>query len=140
MANYLTSGKNNFYVEIDGHKFANFISVSEIKGTAQVIHDIGGQDKIARKIPTKVTYEDITFVRNADPNDMELKNWFKTVIDNKVERKSMSIVIMDQAFNEKRFNMYECFPSHHSISSLNSQETGALQETITVAFENGEWA
>lgn len=140
MSNYLTSSKNNFYIEIDGHKFVNFISVSDITGTAQVIHDIGGKDKIARKIPTKVTYNDITFIRNADPTDMELKNWFKSVIDNKVQRKSMSIVIVDQIGTEKRFNMFECFPSSHSVSSLNSQETGALQETITVAFENGEWA
>ena len=92
MAEYLSTSKTNFKVEIDGIDYGNFTSVSGLGATAEIMDDIGGMDRNARKVPGKVKYETIKLVRNCDPTDKVLKDWWKTVERGTPERKAVSIV------------------------------------------------
>ena len=141
MADYTTTMKTNFKVEIDGIDYGNFISVSGLGATADITDDIGGMDKNARKIPGKVKYETVTLVRNCDPTDKVLREWWNTVEKGEPERKAVSIVLFDRSGIEEiaRRNLFECVPCGWSMSDLNSQEAGSITETIQLAYEDGKW-
>ena len=141
MAEYLSTMKAFFKVEIDGVRFGNFISVSGLGATADITDDIGGMDKNAKKIPGKVKYETVTLVRNCDPTDSELKEWWKSVERGKPQRKPVSILFFDRSGNKEisRRNLYECVPCGWSMSDLNSQESGPITETLQLVYEDADW-
>ncbi|MDY6968004.1 MAG: phage tail protein [Spirochaetota bacterium] len=142
MSDYVTTNRTNFKVSIDGIEFGNFISVTGLGGTAEITDDIGGMDKNARKIPGKVKYEVVTLLRNCDPKDKVLKDWWKTVERGKPERKPVSIVYLDRDGDTEvaRRNLFECVPTGWDISDLGSSETGPLTESISLVYEDAEWA
>lgn len=141
-ADYTVTMKTNFKVEIDGIDYGNFVSVSGLGATAEITDDIGGVDKNARKIPGKVKYETVTLMRNSDPKDTVLKDWWKTVERGTPERKAVSIVLFDRnGFDEiSRRNLYECVPCGWDMSDLSSEESGAIRESLSFVYEDGDWA
>lgn len=142
MADYITTMKANFKVEIDGIEYGNFITVTGLGATADVVDDIGGMDKNARKIPGKVKYETVVLTRNSDPKDPVLKDWWKTVERGVPERKSCAIVFFDRdgVSEISRRNLYNCVPCGWDMSDLNSNENGTITESISIAYEDGDWA
>lgn len=144
MAEYLTTMKTNFKVEIDGIDFGNFISVSGLGGTAEVSDDIGGMDRKPRKVPGKVNYENVVLTRNCDPTNLVLKEWWKTVErgDANPERKAVSIVLFDRGGTKEiaRRNLFECVPCGWSMSDLNAGENGLITESLTIVYEDAQWA
>lgn len=142
MADYTVTMKTNFKVEIDGIDYGNFVSVSGLGATAEITDDIGGVDKNARKIPGKVKYETVVLTRNADPKDAVLKEWWKTVERGTPERKAVSIVLFDRNGVDEvsRRNLYECVPCGWDMSDLSSEESGAIRESISLVYEDGDWA
>jgi phage tail-like protein len=139
---YLPTTKTYFKVEIDGIDYGNFVSVSGMGAGAEVSDDMGGMDKNPRKVVGKVKYETVKLVRNADPRDKILKDWWKTVERGSPEQKSLSIVFMDRdgTTEIQRRNLFNCVPCNWLMSDLRSTDTGVIQETISVVYENAEWA
>jgi phage tail-like protein len=133
--------RTNFKVEIDGIDYGNFISVTGLGGTAEITDDIGGVDKNSRKIPGKVKYEVVTLTRNADPRNTILRDWWKTVERGNPERKAVSVVFFDRDMVTEiaRRNLFECVPSGWDMSDLNSQESGAITESLSIVYEDGDW-
>lgn len=142
MADYLPTTKAYFKVEIDGIDYGNFVSISGLGATAEVSDDMGGMDKNPRKVVGKVKYDTVKLVRNADPRDKVLKEWWKTVERGNPEQKSLSIVFMDRdgVSEIQRRNLYNCVPCGWNMSDLGSAETGVIQETISIVYENADWA
>ena len=142
MADYLPTAKAYFKVEIDGIDYGNFVSISGLGATAEVADDMGGMDKNPRKVVGKVKYVTVKMTRNSDPRDKVLKDWWKTVERGKPEQKSISIVFMDRdgVTEIQRRNLFNCVPCAWSISDLGSGEQGVNQETISIVYENAEWA
>jgi phage tail-like protein len=142
MAEYLPMMKTNFKVEIDGIDYGNFISVTGLGATADTTDDIGGMDKNARKIPGKVKYETLVLTRNCDPTDKVLREWWKTVERGDPERKAVSIVIFDRGGAQEiaRRNLFECVPCGWDMSDLSSTESGAITESISLVYEDADWA
>lgn len=141
MADYLPTTKQNFKIEIDGIDYGNFISVTGLGATADIIDDIGGMDKNAKKVPGKVKYETLTLTRNADPTDKVLKEWWKTVERGTPERKAVSVVFFDRSGTSEiaRRNLFECCPCGWDMSDLSSQESGAITESISLVYEDADW-
>ena len=110
--------------------------------TAEVADDMGGMDKNPRKVVGKVKYDTVKMTRNSDPRDKVLKDWWKTVERGNPEQKSISIVFMDRdgVTEIQRRNLFNCVPCAWSISDLGSGEQGVNQETISIVYENAEWA
>ena len=142
MADYLPTTKTYFKVEIDGIDYGNFVSVSGLGATAEVADDMGGMDNNPSKIVGKVKYDTVKLVRNADPRDKVLKEWWKSVERGSPEQKSVSIVFMDRdgTTEIQRRNLFNCVPCGWTMSDMNSTETGSMQETISIVYEDAEWA
>ena len=142
MADYLPTTKAYFKVEVDGIDYGNFVSISGLGATAEVSDDMGGMDKNPRKVVGKVKYDTVKLVRNADPCDKVLKEWWKTVERGNPEQKSVSIVFMDRdgVSEIQRRNLYNCVPCGWTMSDLGSQESGVIQETISLVYENADWS
>ena len=142
MADYLPTTKAYFKVEVDGIDYGNFVSISGLGATAEVSDDRGGMDKNPRKVVGKVKYDTVKLVRNADPRDKVLKEWWKTVERGNPEQKSVSIVFMDRdgVSEIQRRNLYNCVPCGWTMSDLGSQESGVIQETISIVYENADWS
>jgi phage tail-like protein len=143
MAEYNVATTQNFQVEIDGISYGNFISVSGLGVQADVSDDIGGMDVIGRKVAGKVNYGPVTLVRNWDPTDKQLQDWWKKVESpgEEPEIKNISIVIKDKTNTAEviRRNLMQCLPSGYEISDLNSNESSIMTETITVVFDTAEY-
>lgn len=142
MAGYNPTTKTYFKVEVDGIDYGNFVTVSGLGASAEVSDDMGGMDKNPRKVVGKVKYETVKMVRNADPRDKTLKDWWKTVERGNPEQKSVSIVFMDRdGISEiQRRNLFNCVPCGWHISDLSSTENGVITETISLVYERAEWA
>jgi phage tail-like protein len=141
MANYTSQMKTNFKVQIDGIDYGNFVSVTGLGATAEITDDIGGMDKNSKKIPGKVKYDVVTLIRNSDPTDKVLREWWKTVERGTPEKKAVSIIFFDRSGTNEvaRRNFYECCPCGWSMSDLNSQEKGAIQETLQMVCDDADW-
>jgi len=139
---YFPTTKTYFKVEVDGVDFGNFVSVSGLGANAEVSDDMGGMDKNPRKVVGKVKYEKVTLVRNADPRDKVLKEWWKTVERGNPEQKSVSIVFMDRdgVKEIQRRNLFNAVPCGWNISDLSSTDNGVITETISLVYEDAEWA
>lgn len=142
MAEYMPTNKTNFKVEIDGIDYGNFQSVSGLGATAEVSDDMGGMDKNPRKVVGKVKYDTIKLIRNADPRDKILKDWWKTVERGNPEVKSVSVVFMDRdgVSEIQRRNLFNCVPCAWTMSDISSTESGIMQETISIVYEDADWA
>jgi phage tail-like protein len=139
---YSPTTKSYFKVEIDGIDYGNFVSVTGLNATADVSDDMGGMDKNPKKVVGKVKYEKLTLVRNADPRDKFLKEWWKTVERGNPEQKSVSIVFVDRdgVSEIQRRNLFNCVPCGWAISDLSSNENGVITESISLVYENADWA
>ena len=40
----------------------------------------------------------------------------------------------------QRRNLYNCVPCGWTMSDLGSQESGVIQETISLVYENADWS
>jgi phage tail-like protein len=141
MADYTSQVRTNFKVEIDGIDYGNFISVVGLGGNVEVMDDIGGMDRNARKIPGNVVYETVTLKRNSDPKDSILRDWWSTVERGTPERKAVSIVYFDRNGTDEiaRRNLFECVPCGWDMSDLDTSGKGPLTESISLVYEDANW-
>jgi phage tail-like protein len=139
---YIPTTKTYFKVEVDGIDFGNFVSVSGLGATAEVSDDMGGMDKTPRKVVGKVKYDTLTLVRNSDPRDKKLREWWKTVERGDPQQKAVSIVFMnrDGTSEIQRRNLFNAVPCGWNMSDLSSTDNGVITETISLVYEDAEWA
>lgn len=91
----------NFLVELDGISQASFQECSGLDAsTDSVDYREGGDPNHVRKLTGLNKYSPITLKRGITDSD-ELWQWRQTVIDGKTQRKSGSIVLLDEAGTEK---------------------------------------
>src|SRR5207247_1778832 len=65
----------------------------------------------------------------------EFYDWFKTVYEGNVQRKSISIVYMtDDGGESTRVNLHECWPKKWKLSGLNSRTSGHVSETLEIMY------
>src|SRR5256885_16703085 len=84
----------NFVVEIDGIASAGFTECSGLSSETTIIEYREGSDKGAiRKLPSLHKYSNITLKRGLTAN-RDLWNWHKTVIDDAIAQRSVSIRLL----------------------------------------------
>ncbi|NEP00804.1 MAG: phage tail protein [Symploca sp. SIO2E9] len=139
----------NFKVEIDGITRAGFRNCSGIETTQEISTYREGTDKSlsARQIPAMLTLSQVTLSRGIT-DDRELWDWrikVATAKDPSEYRKNMSIVLWDDAGNEKiRWNLINCWPVKWTGPTLDSTSNEIAIETLEIAHEgitveNGKW-
>jgi phage tail-like protein len=127
----------NFKVEIDGVARNGFREISGLDMSTDVVEYRNGNDTIgtASKLPGLHKYSNIT-LKDGITMDDSLWVWRKTVIDKKTERKNGSIILCDEAGEEKiRWNFREGWPTKYTCPTLNATGNEVAVETLEIAHE-----
>ena len=125
----------NFRVEIDGVVVGSFSEASGIGSETTVIEYKDGTTGQIFLLPGDTHYSPVTLKRGMTDN-MELWNWRQDVIDGKLDRKSMSIAILNAGGSEvARYNFVNAWPSKMSIGPLSANSNEVLVEEIVIVHE-----
>ena len=134
---------SQFGLEIDGVELARFTGISGLGYESEVVtfQDTLADGKIiTRKRPGRISFPDIVLKRGLSA-DNALVDWYQTVVNGAVERKSGSIVIYDQTSTEiGRWNFENAWISKWSASALDAGTDDIMIEEITIAHEYMERA
>jgi phage tail-like protein len=133
---HLVSSK--FKVEIEGVTVAAFTSFEGIESETEVIQFDDGDDLIVRKRPGRTHYANLVLKRGYINTD-ELWNWYKKVIEGKLERRSGSIIsLADDGTEILRYNFFEGWPCKWKGFVFDANKRGTLFEEIEIAVEKVE--
>ena len=131
----------NFLVEIDGITAAGFQECSGLESSTETVeYREGGENSTSRKLPGRTTFGDIVLKRGITDSE-ELWDWRKSVINGSIQRKSGSIILLDQERNEaRRWNFHSAWPSKWEGPSLDAKANDVAIETLTITHESLEIA
>src|ERR1700682_4878247 len=116
---------HKFNVEIDGV-------------TVGGVHRVDGLDMITHFRPGRQKPGRVTIERDWS-STKEFFNWRQTVINGKVERKSVSIIFMNDAGEESmRVNLFDCYPTKWKGPALNAKTSAHATESIEILYERME--
>ncbi|HEX7313606.1 MAG TPA: phage tail protein [Pyrinomonadaceae bacterium] len=126
----------NFLVEIDGITRAGFQECSGLDATIDVTEYREGADpNHKRKLTGLNSFSNITLKWGVTDSG-ELWKWHQTALDGKAERKNGSIILMDEAGNEKlRWNFLNAWPTKWTGPSFNATDSSVAVETLELAHE-----
>ena len=140
-------GNYNFLLEISGITGDNktivggFKSLAGMDSETEVVEFKQGNDKVVRKKPGRTTYANITLERGYTATD-DLWQWRKNIEDGLIDRRSGSIVVLDQDGETEvaRYNFYEGWPCKWYVPDMDSDQSGMAIEKIEIAVEKVERA
>ncbi|MCP4804063.1 MAG: phage tail protein [Proteobacteria bacterium] len=140
-------GAYHFLLEIQGIIsdtrviVGGFKSVSGMDSETEIIEFKQGNDKVVRKKPGRTTYANIVLERGYTATD-DLWQWRKNIEDGKIDRRSGSIVVLDQDGESEvaRYNFYEGWPCKWYVPDMDSDTSGMAIEKIEIAVEKVERA
>lgn len=138
-------GSYNFLLEIQGvindtkTIVGGFKSVSGMDSETEVIEFKQGNDTVVRKKPGRTTYANIVLERGYTATD-DLWTWRKNIEDGKIDRRSGSIIVLDQDGQTEvaRYNFYEGWPCKWYVPDMNSDTSGMAIEKIEISVEKVE--
>lgn len=127
----------NFIVEIDGVQRAGFMECSGLTTDTDVIDYREGADKElnVRKLAGLRKYTNIVLKRGYT-QDRDLWEWRKKIINGQMERRSASIVLLDEARNEVlRWTVREAWISKWESGPFNAKTNEVALETVELVHE-----
>ena len=138
-------GTYNFLLEIQGvisdtkTIIGGFKTVSGMDSETEVIEFKQGNDTVVRKKPGRTTYSNIVQERGYTATD-DLWQWRKNIEDGKIDRRSGSIIILDQDGQSEvaRYNFYEGWPCKWNVPDMNSDASSMAIEKLEIAIEKVE--
>lgn len=126
----------NFLVEIDGITRAGFTEVGGLTTEQEVVEFREGSDPpYLRKLPGLQKYPALSLKRGWT-QDEEFWLWRKTTLDGRTERRSGSVILMDEGRNPvMRWNFSEGWVSKWEGPALNASTNEAAIETVEISYE-----
>lgn len=126
-----------FRVEIDGIQQAGFSDVSGFDSTIQVVEYREGTDPVTpRKLAGSVSTGSLV-LKWGITDSLDLYNWHKEAAAGNVQRKNVSIIIIDEAGNDKaRWDFANAWPSKYSAPELSAKGNDIAVESVTLEYEN----
>jgi len=127
-------------VEIEGVTSGAFKAVDGLDSETEIIEYQDGDDLTLRKRPGRTKYANIVLKRGY-VNTKDFWEWRKLVVQGKVERKSGSVILLDDAGGEvMRYNFFEAWPCAWRGFSLEGKGSDNAVEEIELAVEKVERA
>ena len=130
----------NFKLQIQGIDEGHFTEVSGLAAKVQVIaYREGGGGPTVRRIPGRVEWGDVT-LRYGLTSSPLLWQWFQTTLNGKVERKSVSIVMLeaDASTAAMQWDLEGAWISEWRAAPLDALGREVAVETLTLVFESLE--
>ncbi|HEY0752982.1 MAG TPA: phage tail protein [Ktedonobacteraceae bacterium] len=127
----------NFKLEIQGITEGHFTSCSGLGVKVQVIrYREGGTGQIVHCIPGPVEYADIT-LRYGLTASHEIWDWLLTAVVGKVERKNVSILMLDSSGTSEtmRWDLINAWPAEWRGAPLDALNREIAIETLTLVYE-----
>jgi len=129
---------HRFNVEIDGVSVGGIHNVTGLEHEHEIVEYQDGDDHWTHLRPGRQKTSVVTIEKDWSSTD-EFYKWFKTVLDGKVERRSISFIYLNDSGDEaSRVNLFDTWPKKWTIKGLNSRNSGHASEAIEVVFERLE--
>jgi phage tail-like protein len=133
-------GRFNFIVEIDGVDRAAFSEVEGLAGHTDVIAYREGADKsnAFRLLPGLVRYPPV-LLRRGFAADARLFEWWQSVRDGVLDRRSVAIVLLDEKREPvTRWRLRRAWPTKWEGPSLDAKASDVAIETLELVHEGIE--
>ncbi|MSP55776.1 MAG: phage tail protein [Myxococcales bacterium] len=138
-------GSFHFLLEIQGVIsdtkiiVGGFKSVSGMDSETEIVEFKQGNDKVVRKKPGRTTYANIVLERGYTATD-DLWQWRKNIEDGKIDRRSGSVIILDQDGQTEvaRYNFYEGWPCKWFVPDMSADSSAMAIEKLEIAIEKVE--
>jgi phage tail-like protein len=129
---------HRFTVECDGVTIGGIHTVEGLEHEHEVVEYHDGDNQTTQFRPGRQKQGRVTLTRHFSATK-EFFDWRKTVVDGKVARKSLSIVMLaDDGTEAIRYNLYECWPTKYVGPNLNALSSQNANESIHIAYETLE--
>lgn len=129
---------HKFNLEIEGVSIGGVHKVDGIEFEVEVVEYQDGEDITTHYRPGRFKPGKLTIERDWS-STKDFLNWRQTVVDGKVDRKSISLCFNNDAGEEaKRVNFFEAYPSKWVGPSLNARNSAHASERIECVFERLE--
>ncbi|MFH1462873.1 MAG: phage tail protein [Pseudomonadota bacterium] len=118
-----------------------FKSISGMDSETEIIEFKQGNDMVVRKKPGRTTYANIVLERGYTATD-DLWQWRKNIEDGKIDRRSGSIIILDNDGQTEvaRYNFYEGWPCKWYVPDMDADKSAMAIEKVEIAVEKVERA
>jgi phage tail-like protein len=130
-------GSHNFQVEIDDLDVINteFISITGVVSVSEEVEFMHGVDPFVRKTAGRVSYEPIVMERVYKGVD-DFYKWRLDVENGNIERRNVTVRLLDAAFNVKRQMVLEgAWPMKWEMPDLDASSSNAAVERITLSVD-----
>jgi phage tail-like protein len=129
----------NFLITIDGVGEISAVECSGLDSETDVIeHRTGDMEPTVTKLPGMRKFPNIV-VKRGFTKDRALWEWRKTVMDGRTERRSGSVVLLNEAREPTlRWNFVEAFLSKWQGPGFNAKTNDVAIETVEIAHEGIE--
>lgn len=126
----------NFLIEIEEVTVAGFSECTGLSNETDVIeYRTGAEDITVRKLPGLKKFGNLTLKRGFT-EVKELWEWRKKVLDGQTQRKSGSIVLLNEARQEAlRWNFEQAWPRKLEGPALNAKTNEVAIETLEIVYE-----
>jgi len=128
-----------FRVEIFGLQVGGFSQVSGLEREVQT-EDFreGGRNNYTHKLATVTKYQNLS-LRRGIADASELWQWHQDVVNGKIERRRITVVLLDQLQKEKwRWVFADAYPVKWSGSELNATSNEVFVESVEFAHNGIE--
>ncbi len=128
----------NFKLDIQGVTQGHFTECSGLGIKVEAIrYREGGNNQVVRRIPGPVEYADVT-LRYGLTSSKELWDWLMGAVAGKVQRKNVSIVLIDNdgVTEVMRWELIDAWPSEWRGAGLNALSHEIAVESLTLVFES----
>jgi phage tail-like protein len=127
-----------YRVEIDGIQQAGFSDATVPDTTVDVVDYREGNEPApatVRKLPGLTKYGNLT-LKWGITDSMDLYNWHKEVTQGKIERKNLSVIVLDEEGNDKsRWNFFQAWPTKYDAPDLSAKGTDVSIEMLEIVHE-----
>jgi phage tail-like protein len=125
-----------FHVEIEGIQEAFFRECGGLQAETEVFsYEEGGVNDHPHKLPGRTKFPNVSLKRGIT-NSSALWEWYTKVIQGKIERKNLSIVLYNSKGEEvKRWSFERAYPIKWTGSELKSDENSVAVETLELTHE-----
>ncbi len=126
-----------FAIEIDKVVAAGFSEVSGLQAEIETQdYREGGVNEYIHKFAGPTKYPSNLILKKGVTDDKELWSWYCDVMNGKITRKSVSVLLMNTSGEEKRrWNLYNAYPVKWSGPDLKAAASEVAVEVLELAHE-----